>query len=72
MGVQFFGELKNHCVMNNSKTDKYGRPYVLIKILFNKEKFENILLNKRVNLIFIFKQNIFKKEYKENFKLKKK
>lgn len=26
MGVQFFGELKNHCVMNNSEYDVYDRP----------------------------------------------
>lgn len=33
MGVQFFGELKNHCVMNNSENDKYGRPYVPIDFI---------------------------------------
>lgn len=26
LGVQFFGELKNHCVMNNTEYDLYKRP----------------------------------------------
>lgn len=26
LGVQFFGELKNHCVMNNTEYDYLGRP----------------------------------------------
>ncbi|KAI9590564.1 hypothetical protein GQX74_008731 [Glossina fuscipes] len=33
MGVQFFGELKNHCVMNNSDNDEYGRPILTINSL---------------------------------------
>lgn len=26
LGVQFFGELKNHCVMNNTEYDLLKRP----------------------------------------------
>ncbi|XP_011200552.2 sodium leak channel NALCN isoform X1 [Bactrocera dorsalis] len=33
LGVQFFGELKNHCVMNNSETDDMGRPKLTINSL---------------------------------------
>ncbi|KAM7347268.1 sodium leak channel non-selective protein na isoform 2-T2 [Cochliomyia hominivorax] len=33
MGVQFFGELKNHCVMNNSEYDKHDRPLLSLNSL---------------------------------------
>ncbi|XP_011187769.2 sodium leak channel NALCN isoform X1 [Zeugodacus cucurbitae] len=33
LGVQFFGELKNHCVMNNSEYDDQGRPKLTINSL---------------------------------------
>uniref|UniRef100_A0A1I8PTZ5 Sodium leak channel NALCN n=1 Tax=Stomoxys calcitrans TaxID=35570 RepID=A0A1I8PTZ5_STOCA len=33
MGVQFFGELKNHCVMNNSEYDEYDRPLLTLNSL---------------------------------------
>ncbi|XP_037936691.1 sodium leak channel non-selective protein [Teleopsis dalmanni] len=33
LGVQFFGELKNHCVMNNTDFDEYGRPMLTINSL---------------------------------------
>ncbi|XP_053950819.1 sodium leak channel NALCN isoform X1 [Anastrepha ludens] len=33
LGVQFFGELKNHCVMNNSEYDYLGRPILTINSL---------------------------------------
>ncbi|XP_043658510.1 sodium leak channel non-selective protein [Drosophila teissieri] len=33
LGVQFFGELKNHCVMNNTEYDKYKRPMLTINSL---------------------------------------
>ncbi|XP_032580356.1 sodium leak channel non-selective protein isoform X2 [Drosophila sechellia] len=33
LGVQFFGELKNHCVMNNTEYDLYKRPILTINSL---------------------------------------
>ncbi|XP_037822803.1 LOW QUALITY PROTEIN: sodium leak channel non-selective protein-like [Lucilia sericata] len=33
MGVQFFGELKNHCVMNNSEYDEHDRPILTLNSL---------------------------------------
>ncbi|XP_034490184.1 sodium leak channel non-selective protein isoform X2 [Drosophila innubila] len=33
LGVQFFGELKNHCVMNNTEYDLLGRPKLTINSL---------------------------------------
>ncbi|XP_073827842.1 sodium leak channel non-selective protein na isoform X1 [Musca autumnalis] len=33
MGVQFFGELKNHCVMNNSNYDEHDRPILTLNSL---------------------------------------
>ncbi|XP_064540810.1 sodium leak channel NALCN isoform X2 [Drosophila montana] len=33
LGVQFFGELKNHCVMNNTGYDQLGRPVLTINSL---------------------------------------
>ncbi|XP_060663210.1 sodium leak channel NALCN isoform X2 [Drosophila nasuta] len=33
LGVQFFGELKNHCVMNNTEYDILGRPVLTINSL---------------------------------------
>ncbi|XP_004535433.1 sodium leak channel non-selective protein isoform X2 [Ceratitis capitata] len=33
LGVQFFGELKNHCVMNNTEYDYLGRPILTINSL---------------------------------------
>ncbi|XP_023031061.1 sodium leak channel non-selective protein isoform X1 [Drosophila willistoni] len=33
LGVQFFGELKNHCVMNNTEYDVLGRPVLTINSL---------------------------------------
>ncbi|EDW00557.1 sodium leak channel non-selective protein isoform X1 [Drosophila grimshawi] len=33
LGVQFFGELKNHCVMNNTKYDENGLPVLTINSL---------------------------------------
>ncbi|KAL7742638.1 hypothetical protein ACLKA6_002005 [Drosophila palustris] len=33
LGVQFFGELKNHCVMNNTEYDLLGRPMLTINSL---------------------------------------
>ncbi|XP_026848294.1 sodium leak channel non-selective protein [Drosophila persimilis] len=33
LGVQFFGELKNHCVMNNTEYDLLGRPVLTINSL---------------------------------------
>ncbi|XP_075155778.1 sodium leak channel non-selective protein na isoform X2 [Haematobia irritans] len=33
MGVQFFGELKNHCVMNNSEYDEHDRPLLTLNSL---------------------------------------
>ncbi|XP_032307832.1 sodium leak channel non-selective protein isoform X4 [Drosophila ananassae] len=33
LGVQFFGELKNHCVMNNTKYDENDMPFLTINSL---------------------------------------